>query len=82
MHGPGQLFLERRDIADDALEARLVEHECLCHVIEHAQIVDDQPVRLGAAIRAVGAADRQQQGVIWSKVTTIPLKPLGSTVPR
>jgi hypothetical protein len=60
----GSLVLELDDVGDDLAEAFFVEFERLGHVVEDAEVVDDQAVGLLVAVGAVGAGDGLQQGVV------------------
>ena len=72
---PRQAFLHRRgkrgdqliEVRDDAGDALLVELDRLGHVVEHPEVVDDQSMRLGLAVRPVRAADGLQQRVVTQR---------------
>ena len=56
---------------DDASDALLVELDRLGHVVEYAEVVDDQPVRLGLAVRPVRAADGLKQRVVPQRLVQV-----------
>ena len=57
--------------ADHAAEALLVELERLRHVVEHAEVVDDETVRLLVAVGAVRAADGLEQRVVAQRLVEV-----------
>ena len=52
-------------------DALLVELDRLGHVVEDAQVVDDQAVGLRLAVGAVGAADGLQQRVVAQRLVEV-----------
>ena len=64
---PGQLV----DVRDDLGDAFLVELERLGHVVEDAEVVDDQAVRLRLAVGPVRAADRLEQRVVAQRLVEV-----------
>jgi hypothetical protein len=52
-------------------EPLLVELQRLGHVVEHAEVVDDEAVRLLVAVGAVGAADGLQQRVVAQRLVQV-----------
>lgn len=61
MHGFGQFGFQVGDIRDDAAEAFFVEFERFGHVVEHAQVIHNQAMRLFVAVGAVDARDGLQR---------------------
>ena len=58
------LGLQLLDVGDDLLDALVVKRQRPGHIIEDAEVVDDQPVGLVRRVDPVGARDRLEQGVL------------------
>ena len=67
----GQRFPELVNIGDDLLHRFLVEVEGAGDVVEDADVVHDQAVRLLLAADAVGAADGLQEIVVFHRLVEI-----------
>ena len=55
----------------DLLHRLLVEVQRLGHIVEDAEVVDDQAVRLLLAVGAVRAADGLEQGVVLQRLVEV-----------
>ena len=71
LHCIGKPAYKFVDVRDDASDAFLVELDRLGHVVEDAQVVDDQAVCFCFAVGSVGAADRLQQRVVAQRLVEI-----------
>src|SRR6266550_4756085 len=64
LHSLRKLANQLADVRDDSGDALIIKLNRLGNIVEDAQVVDDQAVRLGLPVGSIRAADSLEQGVI------------------
>ena len=71
LHKPRQHGLDLGDVLDHIADLLVIELERLGHIVEHADVVDDETIRLRFAVHAVRAADRLQKRMVLHRLVEI-----------